>query len=342
VADATGGDMAAFSFGGPSTNNGGLGQWVRGDPDYLRTYADHYAALNPWRPALIRLGRPRFVATSEQLVDDETYSKSAFFGEWMQPQGLRHQAVIILRREHGRISGLNILRRGARGPFDAKEMAFLRRIAAELVEAMTIERRLCAGRLLHAASEEALADSDTAVVVLGDGGRTLQWNRAARAILDRTDGLRITGDRLRAAAPTDDARLGAIIDVALRPASGEDVDRRRMTVTRPSGARPFELRAVPIPRKVMDGPERALVLIRDPAATADPLTSPVHLSPRQAQIAEWASFGHTIDEIAGALACSPHTVKTQLKRTYQKLGVSTRAQLARALSRGGLHVAADA
>ena len=55
------------------------------------------------------------------------------------------------------------------------------------------------------------------------------------------------------------------------------------------------------------------------------------LTPAQRQVVRYAACGATVDEIARSLDKSAHTVKTQLKHAYQRLGVSSRVELAERL-----------
>ncbi len=52
------------------------------------------------------------------------------------------------------------------------------------------------------------------------------------------------------------------------------------------------------------------------------------LTPRQREVAEFAAVGATSDEIARTLEISPHTVRTHIKNIYERLGVSSRLELA--------------
>lgn len=58
------------------------------------------------------------------------------------------------------------------------------------------------------------------------------------------------------------------------------------------------------------------------------------LTPAEARVVELAVEGHSNKEIAQSLASSVHTVEVQLSRAYAKLGVQSRAQLARRLATG--------
>lgn len=57
------------------------------------------------------------------------------------------------------------------------------------------------------------------------------------------------------------------------------------------------------------------------------------LAPREREIAEYLCLGYTNPEIARALGTSPNTVRNQLARIFEKVGASTRAELAAMLAR---------
>lgn len=55
---------------------------------------------------------------------------------------------------------------------------------------------------------------------------------------------------------------------------------------------------------------------------------PIHLSPREIQLAALVSRGQQNKEIAYALGLTPGTVKVYLHHLFPKLGISNRAELA--------------
>lgn len=62
-------------------------------------------------------------------------------------------------------------------------------------------------------------------------------------------------------------------------------------------------------------------------------TLPETLSPAERDVARRANEGRSIAEIAKARGTSEHTVSNQLRRIYQKLGITTRAELVKACRR---------
>lgn len=69
----------------------------------------------------------------------------------------------------------------------------------------------------------------------------------------------------------------------------------------------------------------------EPAAAGD-----TGLSAREVEVLRLVARGHTLDEVARALALSRHTVRTFVRRLYAKLQVNTRAQAVREGQRQGL------
>ncbi|WP_162616435.1 helix-turn-helix transcriptional regulator [Xylanimonas allomyrinae] len=70
---------------------------------------------------------------------------------------------------------------------------------------------------------------------------------------------------------------------------------------------------------------------------------PPCLTKRETLLAGWLGTERTLTEIASALHVSPHTIKSQSRSLYRKLGVGTRTEAVAALDRTGLFPApADA
>jgi transcriptional regulator EpsA len=61
-------------------------------------------------------------------------------------------------------------------------------------------------------------------------------------------------------------------------------------------------------------------------ALAEAVSSQESISVREGEVMFWVGFGKTNEEIGMILGISPNTVKNHLKKIFQKLGVSSRAQ----------------
>jgi DNA-binding CsgD family transcriptional regulator len=168
----------------------------------------------------------------------------------------------------------------------------------ELAQRADIDR--CRGIALRALG--LLAAGDRQIALLDEAAQTLARSAGrlehARSLVELGSALRRANRRREARDPL---RRG--LDIAHRCAALGVVERAR-TELEATGARPRKL--------VLSGAES--------------------LTPSERRIAQLASEGHTNVQIAQALFLSVKTVETHLRSTYNKLCISSRADLRTALS----------
>ncbi|MET8118376.1 helix-turn-helix transcriptional regulator [Micromonospora sp. NPDC005189] len=152
-----------------------------------------------------------------------------------------------------------------------------------------------------------------------------------RGLLDRDpDALRSAVDGLRTTAAWP-ALADALLDLAnssgLRPAEAWDAAHEAAALYARIGA--------PGDQALAD--RRCVDLAATPhhrPSTDEPLRSGIDaLTPAEERVAEMLAAGATKKEAAGNLFVSFHTVDTQLRSVYQKLGIHNRMQLVRAWDR---------
>jgi DNA-binding CsgD family transcriptional regulator/PAS domain-containing protein len=183
-------------------------------------------------------------------------------------------------------------------------------------------------------------------LLLDGKGRVTQANLPAEALLRTRDGLTLDRDRdgglrLAAASPTETAALSRALTQALAVASGTGSELGEpLRLTRPSGAAPLLVLPVPLPPPAFAlwdllEPARVLVLIVDPSApsraTAAAIQAAFGLTASEARVAVLIGSGRSGPEAAAMLGISPSTVKTHLKRCFEKTGVHSQVGLARIL-----------
>ncbi|MGM0579021.1 MAG: LuxR C-terminal-related transcriptional regulator [Myxococcota bacterium] len=81
----------------------------------------------------------------------------------------------------------------------------------------------------------------------------------------------------------------------------------------------------------LEGPAGVFYLAVMPSESSDDTPPCSVLSPRQMEVAHLAAAGLTVKEIAADLGLSYYTAKDHLKAAYQRLGVSNRVELTRAI-----------
>jgi len=192
---------------------------------------------------------------------------------------------------------------------------------------------------------EALKDALTSVLdwlpigylLVDREGRVLTTNRVARATVQRTDALRISGGMLEAS----DGQAAGMLREAIRRSSDGEVQ----SAVAPGGivhlscgrARPLTVILVPIqpPRHAVDSGVLVALLIPEGEVggqTSGHLLRDLYgLTQREADIASDVLKGHRVSDIARQRELSSNTVRTHLKRLLEKTRTTRQADLLRVL-----------
>jgi DNA-binding CsgD family transcriptional regulator/PAS domain-containing protein len=181
-----------------------------------------------------------------------------------------------------------------------------------------------------------------AALLLDGRGSITQTNRAAEALLRQSDGIAFDRDgsiELVSALSGERQALSRALKGALNVAAGAGVSLPApVRVSRPSGAAPLLVVAVPLPRPSfafweLVAPARVLVVIVDPAAksraTASAIQAAYGLTAAEARVALLLASGVNGSQMPDLLGVTAATVKTQLRRCFEKTGTHSQAELSR-------------
>jgi DNA-binding CsgD family transcriptional regulator len=323
--------------------------------EHSEIYRKHYA-WNPWTYAMASVPFGKAVAAAS-LVPMGTIAKTAFCADILAPQGIAdmvnvsHRAMAL----DGGVGGFGFSF-SARGAERMDEnVRKVQRLTQHLSRAL--EATLKLGHLADGTRQltRVLQLMPNPALLLDGKGRITLANPAAESLLRTGDGLALDRDgglRLAAALPAETAALSRALAQALAVASGTGTDLGGpLRLTRPSGAAPLLVLPVPLPPPAfalweMLEQARVLVLIVDPSAPSRAAASAIQttfdLTAAEARVAVLIGSGLSGPATAAMLGISPSTVKTHLKRCFEKTGVHSQVGLARILgalpidpSRGG-------
>ena len=173
----------------------------------------------------------------------------------------------------------------------------------------------------------------------------MQANNAAEALLRQSDGIAFDAGgsiQLVSALPGERQALARALREALDVVIGSGARRfEPVPISRPSGAASLLIVAVPLPRPSfafwdLIAPARALVVIVDPAAksrtTASAIQAAYGLTAAEARVALLLASGVTGAQMPALLGVTAATIKTHLKRCFEKTGVHSQAELSRLLT----------
>lgn len=317
---------------------------ARAPPTGLIGYHEHYESIDPRRPAGHTLPAG-VVAPDWSLVLQETFLRSEFYNDYYAPLGLRWMLAGFIEKDPSFSAGFALTRGLRDQPFTEDEARCVESLLPHIRRAVLMHRTLAESESRDRAQAAALERLRIGALLLDESGRPVLVNRAARAILERNDGLALTRRGLRAARPAETAALEAAVRRALATTARRGQDAGGLLqISRPSLRRPLLVVVSPLP--LADDPfdlgrrAGALVLIGDPEARPalpeDELARLYGLTPAEAALAAGLARGLSLAEIAEARGVRRETARWTLKQVLAKTDTRRQADLVRLLLTGPL------
>jgi DNA-binding CsgD family transcriptional regulator/GAF domain-containing protein len=259
-------------------------------------------------------------------IPEHVWRQEPFY-EVLASAGIFHAVQIPLVHRGDFLGTLN-LGRPEPWPFDGIELRRLVILARHVAVAMGRARRFEQVESRRMLVECALDFLTLPLVVTALDGSLLFSNRSADVLLDRwTDGPYTPAVREAFARNADLLLAGRRVVTAFLPSRSDTDSCGPRAAARVRGASALSVRST-----LVRGDVQAVVSFAYELPTPAPVAVPV-LSPREQDIVDLVVRGLSNPEIAAVASITPNTVKQHLKRVFRKLGVSSRAELAAAVSR---------
>jgi DNA-binding CsgD family transcriptional regulator len=309
------------------------------DPADLRKYNEYYVGVDPWA----RHGRHVMVAggvfAGDGLCPGSELERSEFYADFLRPMDAFHQFCGVISVESSMASVIASLRPKRRGPFQQEELSLLTTLMPHLQRALALHRRL---GWLQASAHSAMTLLDRlpyGVVLLSADTRVVLINQYAKTVVDQTDGLTIRHRELHSCSWDSNKRLQMLIHGAVATSRRSALHSGgAVRLVRPSGRRPFRVLITPIHRAAFSPlvPESAaVVFIVDPdgqcGTPVQMLTELFALSRAEGRLAALLLEGRSLRQAAEELGVSLNTVRTQLKKLFEKTGSNRQGALIRTL-----------
>jgi DNA-binding CsgD family transcriptional regulator len=331
--------VPAIGKGRPTIINGRLSE------EHGAIYRERYQ-WNPWAKTMLDVPTGQAIVVSSFLPPTELF-KSGFYADVLRPQGIVDimNAKNVALSQDGAVGGFGFCL-SARGAEQAHQsVGRMQRLVPHLSRAL--EGTLQLGRFANGRQQLAsvLQLMPNPAMLMNAKGRITFANAAAEMLLRSGDGLSIDGDgdlQFTAAFPAESAALSRMLAQALAVAIGTgETLGEPLRLTRPSGAPPLLVLPVPLPPPAFElwnmlEPASVLVLVIDPITQRRGKTSTIQsvfgLTSAEARVAILVASGLTGPQAANALGISISTVKTHLKRCFDKIGVHSQVALAHLLA----------
>lgn len=343
-AHATGGIATAFFQQDDRDALASMRMWTGIDAPFVDSFERHYAAINPWMRHRPELHAPGVVAASHELCPPAVLHRSAYFREWLAPQGLAHALGAIVLQEGGVSTVLTSLRSPRAGEPSADEIRFVQRLLPHLQRGAQLHFRMMDLETGRSATAPVLEHLSVGVLLLDGRGDVVFENGVARAILRTEDGLAVADRRLRAARPVDTRALENLITHAVAPTARSGRLRGAggaIAIPRPSRLRSFALLVAPLDvgrHRIGARHAAAAIFVSDPERKAqsneEVLQRLYGLTRAEAELTAHLVAGKSLDEAAEARSIAIGTARGQLKSVFAKTGARRQSELVSVLLTG--------
>jgi DNA-binding CsgD family transcriptional regulator len=311
---------------------------TRFDPTDMHKYNEYYAGIDCWGTHGGHRIAPGSVFLGQQLCPDAVLERSEFYADFLRPMNAYHEFCGVITVDASAAFVIASLRPKERGPFDASDTLLLKTLMPHLQRALALQQRIAALETSAASAMDVLDTLPYGIVLISAEVKVLLANRFAKAIIDQNDGLAIIRKTLCTPRSADTQRLQKLVHESVATSLGRGLRAGgTMNVPRPSRRPSFHILVTPLHlRPVLPAAQQpaAVAFISDPEHQFDTpvqaLGSLFALSHAEARLAAVLVKGCSLREAAQELGVSLSTVRTQLKKLFEKTGTKRQSALIRA------------
>ena len=311
----------------------------------IRRYVERYYALDVWTKAAVakNLFKTGVVVSDEELLPHDELLETDYYKEFLRPADIsRLCASAIFGAEDSSLPAtvLSIYGGLSAPPFGAEAKGLLRLLIPHLSRSLGVMYRLRLADSRVAASLAALEEIERGVVLFGEAGQVLHYNRRAGKMLAAIDGLHLREvdglQYLTTGHSRRDLALRELIAGALQESSlVADHFLRSMLLPRRDGRSPRYIAVSRLARNNFQGlagdlPVAIGFISENGSATqidTEALRALYLLTPAESRLVEGLATGSCLADLAEIQGLRIATLRDRLKSVYAKTGTRRQAAL---------------
>lgn len=308
------------------------------DQKFLRLYFDRHATAD-LRPTSEQTNEVGGLATIEMLCKGEHPFAFDLYKDFVKPQGFNDLIAIQLLRSERRVGWLSAARSSIQVRYHERERQLMRLLSPHLCQALVLSDALDLATVTSDRLEQTMDALSAGVFLTDYDGRIVYMNKSAEHQVNTGNALQIANSRLIA---TDHKANAALVRaLAAKACTDAVMGSRGSALALPDGGGAGYLASVlPLDggaRRELMAPFRARagVFVQDPIAAprtdGEAFARLYGLTGAELKVLLTLAPGVTAKEAAGALGLREPTIKTHLKRIYEKTGMSRQSELIRLL-----------
>ena len=320
-------------------SKGGIQLAIGADPELYRLYGEFGHAIDPWALAMRPCAVPGRVIIAASMIEHARVKRTEFYAAIGRRYECTRSLVGVLEASPDKTAVLTLNRGDRDDEFDSRDARVVSVLLPHLRRALAIRRRLgvldtSRGSILDAIDRLALG-----VILVDEHAHPIFVNRYAARVLEESDGLSIDGRSLIAAMPAAAAHLDCALGsaIAVANATALATENTEFLIPRSAGRRALHAAVSPVSaRHSYDGlatqPAAVLFLV-DPETNVTPpsdrLRELYSLTVTEARVAGALAAGRSAAEISETFDVSLETVRSQIKRVFDKANVRSQSAFIR-------------
>ena len=276
----------------------------------------------------------------DKVIDVE----SDLYKKWLKPQKIYHLGRVQFLDNNAQKASVSILRDRIAGAWHEGDIRIIDEIVPHLRRALDIHAEFSRLRVQQDALMKGLDRLVIGLILYDRNAQSVYINPTAKAIIKSHPALTLNGDELLLNSTNDNKNLHqTILDTASIDPEDSWKQSVAIGITHPDVVAPLPLLVTPMHAHLLTSDlnyegAKVAVFLSDPnlqqPISVPNLVSVYGLTPSEAQVAISMANGHSIDEIARTSNHSSHTIRSQLKSTFKKTGVSRQSELIKLLLTG--------
>jgi DNA-binding CsgD family transcriptional regulator len=304
------------------------------DPGYRQLYLDKYLTIDPMFGTYFVLDVGEVFSTST-IMSHAEFLQSRFYLEWVHPQGWIDNICVYLDKSPEGHAGFALFRNQREGLADEAARERMRLLVPHLRRAVLIGKLIELKEAQAATFGDALDGLSAGMVFVDSSGRITHANTAGRAVIAEGNVLRASLGRLLTNDPDVNRTLR---DIYLAAANGDAMvgDRGVAVPLLARDGERYVAHVLPLSSGVRRGAgvhygavavlfvQKAALAARSPPAA---IAKAYRLTPMEVRVLLAIVEVGGAPEVAETLGIGEGTVKTHLKRLYQKTGARRQADL---------------
>lgn len=311
-------------------------------PEFLQSYQDHFAALNPWEGYWSKVPAGK-VALSEDVAPSSLFKNTEFYNDWLLPQNnVAAAAGLKIAADRGEtIRMLFHYPLDKATSYDTTALGLMERLRGSLGRTMLLLRSVREATEMATGKAALVARGNRAAFIVGAGCILEDANDVAETLFRSDRVVKVTGAQIKLMNATAHAQFSEAVSCLCR---GQTTDVSCLTFDTAERKWLVSLAAIGTGASyefsgLLQLRRRVFVTVTPRSAQHEKIADYATtfrlfgLSPAEHALCEQLMRGETLSEISDASGVAKETMRSRLKSVFVKTDVARQADLILLLSK---------